>query len=125
MFTINPEDKTIHTTRGDIGLLKININKANGEAYTFSPSDIIRLRVMEKKNVNKTVLLKDITVTEATTSVEMTLTAEDTTIGESINAPVVYWYEMELNPDTAPQTFIGYDADGPKLFILYPEGGKS
>lgn len=125
MFVINPKDKSIHVTRGDIGLLKINIKNASGGEYTFNPGDVIRLRVVMRKDYSTTVLLKDVIVTESATSVEMALTAEDTTIGEPLSKPVEYWYEMELNPDTAPQTFIGYDEDGAKLFILYPEGGKS
>lgn len=125
MFTINKEDKSIHVTRGDIGLLRVNIRKANGEAYEFKPGDVVRLRVVKKNDYGMTVLLKDVTVMEAATTVEMPLAKEDTAIGEPVNKPVEYWYEMELNPDTAPQTFIGHDAEGAKLFMLYPEGGRS
>ena len=39
-----------------------------------------------------------------------------------ISKPKDYWYEVVLNDDSYPQTIIGYDADGPKLFRLYPEG---
>lgn len=41
-----------------------------------------------------------------------------------VNKPTDFWYEVELNPDTAPQTIIGYDKEtGAKIFRLYPEGG--
>ena len=46
-------------------------------------------------------------------------------IGEVINKPTNYWYEIELNPNTQPQTIIGYDEDGEKLFVLYPEGSDT
>ena len=55
-------------------------------------------------------------------SVRIRLRREDTKIGDIIHKPVKYWYEVELNPDTEPQTIVGYDDDGPKIFTLYPEG---
>jgi hypothetical protein len=54
----------------------------------------------------------------------MALTKKDTTIGEIINKSREYWYEIELNPDTASQTIIGHDEDGAKKFVLYPEGSE-
>ena len=57
-------------------------------------------------------------------SVTINLTKEDTKIAEIINKPVDYWYEIEMNPDTEPQTIIGYDEDGEKIFRLYPEGSE-
>jgi hypothetical protein len=53
------------------------------------------------------------------------LSKEDTKIGKKVNKPVDYWYEVELNPDTYPQTIVGYDEDGAKIFKLYPEGVKA
>ena len=50
------------------------------------------------------------------------LTEQDTRIGDVISKPVDYWYEVTLNPYTNPQTFIGYDEDGAKVFKLFPEG---
>jgi hypothetical protein len=67
------------------------------------------------------VLVVDTEVTEEAELVEIELTSEDTRIGEVISKPVDYWYEVELNPDTKPQTIIGYDKDGAKVFKLYPE----
>ena len=65
---------------------------------------------------------KDIKVTEETKHIDIELTKENTKIGEVINKPIEYWYEIELNPDTKPQTVIGYDETGEKIFVLYPEG---
>ena len=61
-------------------------------------------------------------VTEETTTVNISLESDDTKIGNLVNKPTKYWYEIELNPDTTPQTIVGYDLDGEKIFMLYPEG---
>ena len=67
---------------------------------------------------------KDFPVASDTQSVEISLTMEDTKIGDIISKPEDYWYEIELNPETNPQTIVGYDEDGPKVFKLFPEGGE-
>jgi hypothetical protein len=67
-------------------------------------------------------LQKDFLVPEATEKVEVFLSKNETKIGEVISKPTDYWYEIELNPDTDPQTIIGYDEDGAKVFKLFPEG---
>lgn len=121
MFSIN-NDKSIHLTRGDIAIIEIGASKSETENYTFKEGDIIRIRVFEKNHHENVVIQKDVTVESETTSVDISLYKEDTKIGELINKPKDYWYEVELNPDTSPQTIIGYDVDGPKLFRLYPEG---
>lgn len=121
------EDKSIHVTRGDIGTLEISIfDEIAEEDYMFKSGDVVRLTVFAKKNHSDIVLQKDLKIQEGgTTVVDMFLSSEDTRIGGIINKPKDYWYEYELNPDTAPQTFICYDdEEGAKLFRLYPEGGK-
>ena len=122
MFSIN-NDKSIHLTRGDIAVIEIGASKSETEDYTFKKGDIIRIRVFEKNHHENVVIQKDVTVESETTSVDISLCKEDTKIGELINKPKDYWYEIELNSDTSPQTIIGYDSYGPKLFRLYPEGG--
>ena len=120
MFVING-DKSIYITRGDIGV--IEVGAVNGETdHTFSQGDIVRLQVLEKKQCNCVVLQKEVVAEDGAQTVDISLSKEDTRIGEIINKPVDYWYEIELNPDTAPQTIIGYDDDGPKIFRLFPEG---
>lgn len=121
MFSIN-NDKSIHLTRGDIAVIEIGASKSETEDYTFKEGDIVRIRVFEKNHHENVVIQKDVKVESETTSVDISLYKEDTKIGELINKPKDYWYEVELNPDTSPQTIIGYDVDGPKLFRLYPEG---
>lgn len=121
MFSIN-DDKSIHLTRGDIAVIEVGASSSETEDYTFKTGDIVRIRVFEKNHHENVVIQKDVTVESETTSVDISLYKEDTKIGELINKPKDYWYEVELNPDTSPQTIIGYDSDGPKLFRLYPEG---
>lgn len=119
MFKI--ENKEIHLTRGDIACIEVKALNTDGTEYTFQVEDVIRLNVVKKKDYSSIALQKDVVVTEPTTSVDINLTSEDTRIGDVINEQKEYWYEIELNPDTKPQTIIGHDADGEKLFILYPE----
>jgi hypothetical protein len=119
MFKIVGND--IHITRGDIGSL--NISAKNGDSdYTFKVGDVVRLNVVEKKDCNCVVLQKDVVVNEESLSVVINLEGYETKFGEVINKPKQYWYEVELNPKTKPQTIIGYDEDGAKLFTIYPEG---
>ncbi len=121
MFEVK-KDLSIHITRGDIGLLEITAKNEDGSDYIFKVDDVIRLGIFEKKKFNLIKKQKDITVQEETTTVQIPLNKEDTTIGDIINTPVDYWYEVQLNPETNPQTIIGYDENGAKIFRLYPEG---
>ena len=121
MFVINA-DKSIYLTRGDIAQIVISASKVDAEDYIFQPGDVVRFRVMEK-NCDDVILLKDVIVESESLAVDISLSGDETKIGELINKPVDYWYEVELNPETDPQTIIGYDSDGPKIFRLFPEGG--
>lgn len=121
MFVID-SDATIHITRGDAALISVTAND-DGGVYEFKNNDVVRFKVFAKKNCADVVLQKDTEVTEPTKAVAIILSKEDTTIGEIINKPVDYWYEVELNPETNPKTIIGYDDSGAKIFKLYPEGG--
>lgn len=122
MFIVD-DNKTIHITRGDTCCIDISANVSEEEAYMFTSDDVVRFRVVEKNHHEKLILQKDADpVTGQSETVSISLTKEDTKIGEIINKPKEYWYEIELNPDTDPRTIVGYDDDGPKVFKLYPEG---
>lgn len=123
MFRID-QDKTIHITRGDIAGINITAKNNDGTNHTFVVGDVVRFKVFERKDCDCVKLQKDVVITEETTEVNISLVKEDTKIDELINKPKDYWYEVELNPDTAPQTIIGYD-DTPKVFRLYPEGSDA
>ena len=116
MFKV--DGTTIHCTRGDAGNIKFTVN--NGE-YKFVKDDVVTLKVYEKGNVDRVVLQKNVKITEVSTSVIIELTTSDTKIGNVINKPAKYWYEISINDE---HTVIGYDDEGTKEFILYPEGGE-
>ena len=122
MFKVN-EDKSIYLTRGDSIAFTVTASY-QGEKYIFREDDVVRLRVFDKKGCDRIKLQKDFKPTAGSDGVYITLTGEETKIGEPISKPKDYWYEVELNPDIQPQTIIGYDEDGAKVFRLYPEGGE-
>ena len=121
MFKIN-KDKSIYLTRGDIASIEVNARKSEEEAYIFQKDDVLRMQVFERGNCGNVVLRKVVKVLEESPTVDIFLNKEDTTIGELIHRPKDYWYEIELNPDTEPQTLVGYDDEGAKIFRLFPEG---
>ncbi len=120
MYQVN-DDMSIYVTRGDIVNLAVTAED-NGEQYIFKAGDLVRIKVFAKKDCDSVVLQKDFPVVIATDTVEIFLDENDTKIGEVISKPRDYWYEIELNPLSDPQTIIGYDEDGAKVFRLLPEG---
>lgn len=120
MFTIN-EDMSIYATRGDTVFFTVSAEE-NGENYIFQEGDVIRIKVTDKKDCDTVVLQKDFVVTSTMETIDIILSGQDTKFGEVISKPKDYWYEVELNSFTNPQTIIGYDDDGPKIFKLFPEG---
>lgn len=121
MFIVN-DDGSIYITRGDIGSFEVGIMESESTEYVFKSGDKVRFNVHERNHPERVVLVKDVLVDQNTTTITITLSRDDTKIGDIIRKPIDYWYEVELNPDTVPQTFIGYDVDGPKIFRLFPEG---
>lgn len=121
MLLIDETTKQINLTRGDYAPLEFGADN-NGTPYIFQPGDVVRFKVFKAKDCGCVVLQKDVTIEEATEIVRIDLTKDETKIDDIISKPVKYWYEVELNPDTNPQTFICYDQAGEKIFMLYPEG---
>lgn len=120
MFVLN-DDLSIYATRGDIVFFSVQANE-DGEIHKFQPGDVVRIKIYGRKDASTVVLEKDFPVMVETESVEIFLDSEDTKIGGVISKPKDYWYEVELNPLSNPQTLIGYDEDGAKIFKLFPEG---
>lgn len=123
MFTIN-DDNSIYLNRGDIVFFSVTAKDENNPdvPYKFQAGDLVRIKVFGKKDAEKVVLQKDFPVYEETEAVDIFLSEEDTKFGEVISKPVDYWYEVELNPLSNPQTIVGYYEDGPAIFKLFPEG---
>lgn len=120
------DGKNIDITRGNILPLTIDTKQHEGDApYEFQIGDVVRFTIMEQGDVQKVLLQKDFTVTEAGTEFEIILTANEMKLGELSSEAVKYWYEIELAPDTDfTQTIIGYDMEeGAAILTLLPEGG--
>lgn len=120
MFSIN-DDMSIYVTRGDVVYFNLSMEQG-GEERPFVEGDIVRMKIFAKKNCKDVVMIKDYKVTEQAQTIGIELTGLDTKFGDVISKPTDYWYEIELNPDTVPQTIVGYGEDGAKVFRLYPEG---
>lgn len=106
-------DKTIEINRGDSGTITLTNKSGN-----FNVGDVLKFSIVEKKNYNNVLFQKEYTVETQSDTFDMPLTSEDTKIGNIISKPTTYWYEIEYNGN---QTLIGYDENGAKEFILYPE----
>ena len=120
MFEIY-DDMSIYITRGDVAFFSVTADD-NGTPYKFKTGDVVRIKVFKKKDCADVAFQKDFPVIEECEKVDIILTEAETKIGDVISKPVDYWYEIELNPYTNPQTIIGYDDDGAKIFKLFPEG---
>ena len=106
------EEKIISINRGNRATIKLTSSKGKfkvGERLTFS--------VVDKKKYNNVVLEKEFIILEESNIAYITLTKEDTTIGEIISKEKEYWYEIKYSGDL---TILGYDEDKAKKFILYP-----
>lgn len=122
---------TIKINRGDILPIKLVIpvyeEDEHGQPvfdhnYIFRVGDKVDFGVYKKRRMSKdALLLKTIIVDEETEELNFVLSSEDMKIGPLINKPTEYWYEVELNDG---QTIIGYDDEGPKIMMLYPEGSE-
>ena len=123
MFTLN-DDLSIYATRGDTVFFTVTAEE-NGIPYYFEAGDVLRMKIFQKKNATNLVMEKCFPVTAKTDRFTILLTEEDTKFGDVISKATDYWYEIELNPFTNPQTIIGYDEDGAKVFRLFPEGKDS
>lgn len=114
MFRYDREDLTLHVTRGDVCEFPV--------MHMFTPGDVVRIKVTRKKDCNTVMMQRDFVAETGTDTFMIYLDSEYTKFGEVISKPTDYWYEIELNPDTNPETIIGYDESGAKVFRLYPEG---
>ena len=116
------EGTTIKLNRGDVLNFTLTLATSSGDPYTFQDGDKVVFSVYNKNKLSENaVLLKEIVVSGEQQSIEINCTKEDTKIGDLTNKPVEYWYEIELNNE---YTIIGYDDEGAKLLMLFPEGSK-
>lgn len=128
MFQIN-DDNSIYVTRGDVLAFsvsaegtRVSVEEETRTPFNFQAGDVLTMKVYAKKDCADVVFSKDFEVKNAAGQFWIYLPEEDTKIGEVISKPKDYWYEIVLNEKTNPQTIVGYDDDGAKLFKLFPEG---
>lgn len=127
MLKINKETKQIDLTRGDVAIFGVQAPDDDGTFYTFKVGDIVRFTVYKRRDCSRVELVKDTIVEEEGTTATINLSSEDTKIGNIISRDTDYWYEVVLNPDTHPQTIIGYEIDPEtnkpweKILKLLPE----
>lgn len=125
MIKFDKSTKQIQINRGDSTTLRISAKDNTGAAYEFKTGEQVKLLITERKNVENVVLEKNVEVLTDTYTVDIPLLSEDTKIGEYINKPVIYWYEISVvSTGGEAQTIIGYDEDGAKEFVLNPEAGE-
>ena len=133
MISIGEDKQTLYLTRGDVTdkFHKIafyypiyNFATGKEENYTFQLTDKIAFVVKEKKGYTKQEVLrvektlKQMGYVEPTQYPEIQLTEEDTKAFELADKRKVYWYDIVLNDTT---TILGYDEDGAKKLIVFPE----
>lgn len=128
------EGTTIHLTRGDSTKKDynnlafeypiLNLATQEEEKYMFQLDDKITFVAMEKKGYTKEeIFKKEYTLRELghgqpTETMEIPLTEEDTKKFPLSNKAQTYWYDIILNDTT---TMLGYDDEGAKKLIVYPE----
>lgn len=115
-FEFDKATKAISINRGDRGTIKLINTHGN-----FKIGDKIKFSIVEKDNYKNVVFQKIFTVIEESPEFYLTLTSENTRIGDIISKQVVYYYEIEFNGD---QTLIGHDKTKGKKFILFPEAAN-
>ena len=134
MIAIDSDNTTLHITRGDATQDKFNrlafhfpifnMETQKEEDYEFQLEDKITFVVLQKKGYTKEeVFRKEFTIadlgyTAPTTTPEIKLTAEDTKQFDLADKATTYWYDLILNEDT---TMLGFDDEGAKQIIVYPE----
>lgn len=137
MIAIGDDKETIYLTRGDTpqkSFNKIafkfpiyNVATHETEDYEFQLNDKISFVAFEKKGYTKEEIfrkdytIKDIGYTEPTICPEIILTEEEAKMFPLSNKKKTFWYDLVLNDTT---TMLGYDEDGAKKIIVYPEADE-
>ena len=111
-------NNTIKINRGNSLSLDTSIDNA-GEDYVYKEGDIVGISIYNVNSLNQpSVLSKNVNAVAGNTEVNITLTDEEMKLGQPQNYPINYWYEITLNGETV----LGFDENGAKILILYPEG---
>ena len=133
MIAIGEDRQTKYLTRGDVSgqFNRIafyypiyNFATKKEEKYKFQLTDKIAFVVKEKKGYTKTEVLRiektlaEMGEVEPTYYPEIQITEEDAKAFDLLDKKKTYWYDIVLNDTT---TILGYDTDGAKKLIIFPE----
>lgn len=119
VYWYNTKNKELYDA--NYNLTSISIDNLKMECYQFQTGDKVKFCIYEKNGYGKkTVMQKELTVSETVEKVYIELTENETTFGSPVNKPTVFWYDITLNNDL---TVICYDENGAKEFIEYPARG--
>lgn len=118
---MNIKNNIIEITRGNSLVLDVSIKNGNND-YTFQEGDIVGIAIYNRNGLNQQSLAsKTAIATGGETTIRLSLTTTEMKIGQMQNRPITYWYEITLSGETV----LGYDENGPKQLILYPEGADN
>ena len=117
MITID-NNKNIGITRGDNASFNLKVKQADNTYYQFKTSDRVYFTVKKNYADSTPIIRKTITFSEETDTCTISLVASDTNFGSLIGGERKYVYDISINEI---ETVVGYDQDGAKYFIIYPE----
>ncbi len=110
------EDYEWYANRGTGGVITLKPKEG-----LFDLDDDVKINVYGKNRLNeKPVLTKSAIISEDGTKATIELTNNDMEIGEVANKKTEYWYEIKINGSTV----VGWDEDGAKKLMLFPEGSE-
>ena len=120
MITIDNK-KNIGITRGDNASFNLKVKQANNTYYQFKTSDLVYFNVKKNYADSTPIIRKIITFRNTTDTCTINLVSSDTNFGSLIAGERKYVYDISINET---ETVVGYDNDGAKYFIIYPEASN-
>lgn len=100
--------------------VEIDLKTLTLQKRSFEQGDKITMNVYEEERMeDQPVMSVEAHPIPGTSYANIIMTEQDTKIGDYINEKTKFWYEIVIND---VDTIIGFDDNGPALFILYPEG---
>lgn len=116
MLTI--DNDRISINKGDSGKIIFSLLE-NDKPRNFVAGDIVKFAVYDKNSLEKEPkLFKEIQVEEEKEEIEIEILPTDTDFVENASKLYKYWYQIEYDKNV----IIGYDKNGAKEFVIYPEG---
>ena len=120
MITID-NNKNIGITRGDNASFNLKVKQADNTYYQFKTSDRVYFTVKKNYADSNFIIRKIITFGNTTDTCTINLVPTDTNFGSLIGGERKYVYDISINET---ETVVGYDQDGAKYFIIYPEASN-